>query len=94
MTVEHFTKANEGTYTIQIHDGKAKSQSSLVLVGDGKSLAASSLRAVMGFLLYMKLKMYKTSVSKCFCYFLILAFKVALKEAEFQRKEHIRKQGL
>ncbi|XP_052466032.1 M-protein, striated muscle-like isoform X2 [Carassius gibelio] len=55
MTVEHFTKANEGTYTIQIHDGKAKSQSSLVLVGD--------------------------------------AFKVALKEAEFQRKEHIRKQG-
>ncbi|XP_077059159.1 myomesin-2 isoform X8 [Siphateles boraxobius] len=55
MTVEHFTKASEGTYTIQIHDGKAKSQSSLVLVGD--------------------------------------AFKVALKEAEFQRKEHIRKQG-
>uniref|UniRef100_A0A8C2EC23 Myomesin 2a n=1 Tax=Cyprinus carpio TaxID=7962 RepID=A0A8C2EC23_CYPCA len=55
MTIEHFTKANEGTYTIQIHDGKAKSQSSLVLVGD--------------------------------------AFKAALKEAEFQRKEHIRKQG-
>uniref|UniRef100_A0A671Q8R0 Myomesin-2-like n=1 Tax=Sinocyclocheilus anshuiensis TaxID=1608454 RepID=A0A671Q8R0_9TELE len=55
MTIEHFTKANEGTYTIQIHDGKAKSQSSLVLVGD--------------------------------------AFKGALKEAEFQRKEHIRKQG-
>uniref|UniRef100_A0A671PMC6 Myomesin-2-like n=1 Tax=Sinocyclocheilus anshuiensis TaxID=1608454 RepID=A0A671PMC6_9TELE len=55
MTIEHFTKANEGTYTIQIHDGKAKSQSSLVLVGD--------------------------------------AFKVALKEADFQRKEHIRKQG-
>uniref|UniRef100_A0A8C1QYP2 Myomesin 2a n=1 Tax=Cyprinus carpio TaxID=7962 RepID=A0A8C1QYP2_CYPCA len=54
MTIEHFTKANEGTYTIQIHDGKAKSQSSLVLVGDGKA---------------------------------------ALKEAEFQRKEHIRKQG-
>ncbi|KAK9966424.1 hypothetical protein ABG768_003536 [Culter alburnus] len=55
MTIEHFTRANEGTYTIQIHDGKAKSQSSLVLVGD--------------------------------------AFKVALKEADFQRKEHIRKQG-
>uniref|UniRef100_A0A672L253 Myomesin-2-like n=1 Tax=Sinocyclocheilus grahami TaxID=75366 RepID=A0A672L253_SINGR len=55
MTIEHFTKANEGTYTIQIHDGKAKSQSSLVLVGD--------------------------------------AFKVALKEADFQRREHIRKQG-
>uniref|UniRef100_A0AAY5EDH8 Myomesin 2a n=1 Tax=Electrophorus electricus TaxID=8005 RepID=A0AAY5EDH8_ELEEL len=54
MTVEHFTRANEGTYTLQIHDGKAKSQSSLVLVGD--------------------------------------VFKVVLKEAEFQRKEHIRKQ--
>lgn len=50
MTVEHFTKASEGTYTIQIHDGKAKSQSSLVLVGDGKGLTASSLKAVMGFL--------------------------------------------
>uniref|UniRef100_A0A4W4G0S6 Myomesin 2a n=1 Tax=Electrophorus electricus TaxID=8005 RepID=A0A4W4G0S6_ELEEL len=36
MTVEHFTRANEGTYTLQIHDGKAKSQSSLVLVGDGQ----------------------------------------------------------
>ncbi|KAM4584033.1 M-protein, striated muscle isoform 7-T8 [Odontesthes bonariensis] len=55
MTVEHFTRANEGTYTVQINDGKAKTQSSLVLVGD--------------------------------------VFKAALKEAEFQRKEHIRKQG-
>ncbi|XP_074483271.1 myomesin-2 [Sebastes fasciatus] len=55
MTVDTFTRANEGTYTVQIHDGKAKTQSSLVLVGD--------------------------------------VFKVALKEAEFQRKEHIRKQG-
>ncbi|XP_069385837.1 myomesin-2 isoform X2 [Paralichthys olivaceus] len=55
MTVDLFTRANEGTYTVQIHDGKAKAQSSLVLVGD--------------------------------------VFKAALKEAEFQRKEHIRKQG-
>ncbi|XP_062282336.1 M-protein, striated muscle [Scomber scombrus] len=55
MTVDHFTRANEGTYTVQIHDGKAKAQTSLVLVGD--------------------------------------VFKAALKEAEFQRKEHIRKQG-
>ncbi|XP_058496198.1 myomesin-2 isoform X2 [Solea solea] len=55
MTVDHFTRANEGTYTVQINDGKAKTQSSLVLVGD--------------------------------------VFKVALREAEFQRKEHIRKQG-
>ncbi|XP_041838859.1 myomesin-2 isoform X3 [Melanotaenia boesemani] len=55
MTVDLFTRANEGTYTVQIHDGKAKNQSSLVLVGD--------------------------------------VFRAALKEAEFQRKEHIRKQG-
>lgn len=38
LTVDHFTRANEGTYTVQIHDGKAKTQSSLVLVGDGKTL--------------------------------------------------------
>uniref|UniRef100_A0A3B4AUC1 Uncharacterized protein n=1 Tax=Periophthalmus magnuspinnatus TaxID=409849 RepID=A0A3B4AUC1_9GOBI len=55
MIVENFTRANEGTYTVQLHDGKAKAQSSLVLVGD--------------------------------------VFKAALKEAEFQRKEFIRKQG-
>ncbi|XP_053094314.1 myomesin-2 isoform X4 [Pangasianodon hypophthalmus] len=55
MVIEHFTRANEGTYTLQISDGKAKNQSSLVLVGD--------------------------------------VFKAALKEAEFQRKEHHRKQG-
>ncbi|XP_046713053.1 M-protein, striated muscle isoform X4 [Silurus meridionalis] len=55
MVIEHFTRANEGTYTLQITDGKAKNQSSLVLVGD--------------------------------------VFKAALKEAEFQRKEHLRKQG-
>ncbi|KAJ8416082.1 hypothetical protein AAFF_G00381040 [Aldrovandia affinis] len=55
MVVDRFTKENEGTYTVQIHDGKAKNQTSLVLVGD--------------------------------------VFKTALKEAEFQRKEYIRKQG-
>ncbi|XP_069545560.1 M-protein, striated muscle isoform X3 [Brachyistius frenatus] len=55
MTMDTFTRANEGTYTVQITDGRAKTQTSLVLVGD--------------------------------------VFKVALKEAEFQRKEHIRKQG-
>ncbi|KAK2817477.1 hypothetical protein Q5P01_025668 [Channa striata] len=55
MTLDQFTRADEGTYTVQIHDGKAKTQSSLVLVGD--------------------------------------VFKAALKEAEFQRKEHMRKQG-
>ena len=35
MVMDRFTIENEGTYTVQIHDGKAKSQSSLVLIGDG-----------------------------------------------------------
>ncbi|KAM6463846.1 myomesin-2 isoform 2-T3 [Liasis olivaceus] len=34
MTMDHFTTENEGTYTVQLQDGKAKSQSSLVLIGD------------------------------------------------------------
>uniref|UniRef100_A0A8C6F3R0 Myomesin 2 n=1 Tax=Monodon monoceros TaxID=40151 RepID=A0A8C6F3R0_MONMO len=55
MVMGQFTIENEGTYTVQIHDGKAKSQSSLVLIGD--------------------------------------AFKAVLEEAEFQRKEFLRKQG-
>ncbi|KAF6376527.1 myomesin 2 [Rhinolophus ferrumequinum] len=55
MVMDQFTTENEGTYTVQIHDGKAKNQSSLVLIGD--------------------------------------AFKAVLEEAEFQRKEFLRKQG-
>ncbi|XP_037382641.1 myomesin-2 [Talpa occidentalis] len=55
MTMDRFTIDNEGTYTVQVQDGKAKSQSSLVLIGD--------------------------------------AFKAVLDEAEFQRKEFLRKQG-
>ncbi|XP_037135224.1 M-protein, striated muscle-like [Syngnathus acus] len=55
MIVDNFTRESEGTYTVQIHDGKAKTQSSLVLVGD--------------------------------------VFLAALKEAEFQRREYVRKQG-
>jgi len=39
MTVDHFTRASEGTYTVQINDGKAKTQSSLVLVGDGTTMS-------------------------------------------------------
>lgn len=35
MVMDRFTIENEGTYTVQIHDGKAKNQSSLVLIGDG-----------------------------------------------------------
>ncbi|XP_067877782.1 myomesin-2 [Heterodontus francisci] len=55
MVMEQFTSKNEGTYTVQVQDGKAKNQSSLVFIGD--------------------------------------AFKAALAEAEFQRKEFLRKQG-
>uniref|UniRef100_A0A8C9ZA13 Myomesin 2a n=1 Tax=Sander lucioperca TaxID=283035 RepID=A0A8C9ZA13_SANLU len=43
MTVDHFTRANEGTYTVQIHDGKAKAQSSLVMVGDGEPNVHNSI---------------------------------------------------
>ncbi|ETE67455.1 hypothetical protein L345_06758, partial [Ophiophagus hannah] len=35
MVMDHFTLENEGTYTVQLQDGKAKGQSSLVLIGDG-----------------------------------------------------------
>ncbi|XP_030626963.1 myomesin-2 [Chanos chanos] len=52
MVLDHFTEDSEGTFTVQIQDGKAKAQSSLVLIGD--------------------------------------AFKAALAEAEYQRKEYIR----
>nr|XP_008541983.1 PREDICTED: myomesin-2 [Equus przewalskii] len=55
MVMDRFTVENEGTYTVQIHDGNAKNQSSLVLIGD--------------------------------------AFRAVLDEAEFQRKEFLRKQG-
>lgn len=41
MTVDNFTRASEGTYTVQIHDGRAKAQSSLVLVGDGEASSSS-----------------------------------------------------
>ncbi|XP_055018209.1 myomesin-1 [Boleophthalmus pectinirostris] len=34
MTMESLTPADEGTYTFQLLDGKAKNQSSLVLIGD------------------------------------------------------------
>lgn len=41
MTVDNFTRASEGTYTVQIQDGRAKTQSSLVLVGDGEAGSSS-----------------------------------------------------
>ncbi|XP_043398276.1 myomesin-2 [Chelonia mydas] len=34
MLMDQFTIENEGTYTVQIEDGNAKNQSSLVLIGD------------------------------------------------------------
>uniref|UniRef100_A0A8C4SPB9 Myomesin 2a n=1 Tax=Erpetoichthys calabaricus TaxID=27687 RepID=A0A8C4SPB9_ERPCA len=37
MVMDKFTAHSEGTYTVQIQDGKAKNQSSLVLIGDGKT---------------------------------------------------------
>ncbi|XP_056105406.1 myomesin-2 [Rhinichthys klamathensis goyatoka] len=52
MVMDHFTEDSEGTFTVQIQDGRAKAQSSLVLIGD--------------------------------------AFKAALAEADYQRREYIR----
>uniref|UniRef100_A0AAY4E0F1 Myomesin 2a n=1 Tax=Denticeps clupeoides TaxID=299321 RepID=A0AAY4E0F1_9TELE len=52
MVLDHFTEDSEGTFTVQVQDGRGKAQSSLVLIGD--------------------------------------AFKAALAEAEYQRKEYIR----
>ncbi|KAL7890383.1 hypothetical protein AOLI_G00026410 [Acnodon oligacanthus] len=52
MVLDHFTEESEGTYVVQIQDGRAKAQSSLVLIGN--------------------------------------AFKAALAEAEYQRREYIR----
>ncbi|KAL7877440.1 hypothetical protein SRHO_G00040830 [Serrasalmus rhombeus] len=52
MVLDHFTEESEGTYAVQIQDGRAKAQSSLVLIGN--------------------------------------AFKAALTEAEYQRREYIR----
>ncbi|XP_029451613.1 myomesin-2 isoform X2 [Rhinatrema bivittatum] len=43
MVMDKFTAENQGTYTVQIQDGKAKSQSSLVLIGDAfKALLAEA----------------------------------------------------
>ncbi|EPY85790.1 myomesin-2 [Camelus ferus] len=43
MVMDRFTDDNEGTYTVQLHDGKAKSQSSLVLIGDGEDSGRQSI---------------------------------------------------
>lgn len=37
MVMDRLEDVDEGTYTFQIQDGKATNQSSLVLIGDGKS---------------------------------------------------------
>lgn len=72
MTIEHFTKANEGTYTIQMQDGKAKSQSTLVLVGDGKGLRVSKSKSPVTVLLWDNYTTIKT-LSKCSLYFFKLS---------------------
>ncbi|KAI4550627.1 hypothetical protein MJT46_020171, partial [Ovis ammon polii x Ovis aries] len=54
MVMDRFTVDNEGTYTVQIQDGKAKSQSSLVLIGDGTLCGRS---------LYVHKRKFKTNSS-------------------------------
>uniref|UniRef100_A0A4W4F3I2 Myomesin 2a n=1 Tax=Electrophorus electricus TaxID=8005 RepID=A0A4W4F3I2_ELEEL len=36
LVLDHFTEDNEGTFSVQIQDGRAKAQSSLVLIGNGE----------------------------------------------------------
>lgn len=67
MVMDRFTIDNEGTYTVQIQDGKAKSQSSLVLIGDGTLCGRS---------LYVHKRKFKTDSSDLreaclfhFCFF-------------------------
>lgn len=43
MVMDRFTVEDEGTYTVQLQDGKAKTQSSLVLIGDGEQLVGISI---------------------------------------------------
>lgn len=87
MVMDRFTIENEGTYTVQLQDGKAKNQSSLVLIGDGKFPEL--------FLLQLQCILCIQYLSNQLIFFsnLYLAFKDVLAEAEFQRKEFLRKQG-
>uniref|UniRef100_A0A671Y3Z6 Myomesin 2 n=1 Tax=Sparus aurata TaxID=8175 RepID=A0A671Y3Z6_SPAAU len=62
--MDHFTEENEGTFTCQITDGGGKAQSSLVLIGDGKSGEFETLSGL--FLLQFSLKtagLYKATIS-------------------------------
>ncbi len=47
MVMDHFTDESEGTFTVQIQDGRAKAQSSLVLIGDGESQHRSRVSAAL-----------------------------------------------
>lgn len=38
MIMDKLEDKDEGTYTFQLQDGKATNQSSLVLIGDGKTI--------------------------------------------------------
>lgn len=56
MVMDRFTIDNEGTYTVQIQDGKAKNQSSLVLIGDGmftETLAKKLTSNILGVILWL-----------------------------------------
>lgn len=82
--MDQFTAENEGTYTLQIHDGKAKSQSSLVLIGDGRLPTRGGARSP---------SVGGKTPSRPSPLPVNTAFKAVLDEAEFQRKEFLRKQG-
>ncbi|MFT7805678.1 myomesin-2 [Arapaima gigas] len=47
MVLDHFTLENEGTYAVQIQDGRAKNQSSLVLIGDGEAPSADGSLCIL-----------------------------------------------
>ena len=86
MVQDHFTEDSEGTYTVQIQDGKGKNQSTLVLIGDGN---------ISWFVVVLQQFWPFDLVLSCwsFVFYLfsrIIAFKAALAEADFQRREYIR----
>lgn len=70
MVMDHFTEDSEGTFTVQIQDGRAKAQSSLVLIGDGESQHRSrACRSSHLEILYSSVELYSlTSYSFCFIF--------------------------
>lgn len=67
MVMDHFTEDSEGTFTVQIQDGKAKAQSTLVLIGDGESPSGSGLLLLSRGILCFSVELYSlTSYTSCF----------------------------